>query len=206
MCYYTIMEHLKRKLIHICCAPDATVALDGDSRDGNAVCYFCNPNIQPAEEHRKRLGEMKKLAGLLQVPFIWDESGADSWREAVRGLEGEPEGGRRCEACFRVRLERTARFARDHGFDAITTVLTVSPHKDARLINAIGREACARYGVVYIDSDLKKNGGFKRSVELSRKYGLYRQDYCGCAYSRDMRRKPSRPKGSAGSFSYAPLP
>ncbi|HRZ87022.1 MAG TPA: epoxyqueuosine reductase QueH, partial [bacterium] len=121
-------------LLHICCAPDATVAIDNEATTVGSVFYFYNPNIHPAAEYAKRRAEMKRLARLTDIPLICDEADSQRWLDAVRGLEEEPEGGKRCEACFRMRLERTARFARDHGFDAIATVLTVSPHKDAKLI------------------------------------------------------------------------
>jgi hypothetical protein len=177
------MSQGKKLLLHICCAPDATVVLNDLSAAFDITAYFYNPNIHPLEEYTKRLGEMQKLAARTAVPLAPGGYDIDDWRSAVAGLEHEPEGGKRCAICFRVRLERAARYAAMNGFDCFTTVLTVSPHKDARLINEIGAEIGAHCGIEFIKADFKKKDGFKRSIALSRQYGLYRQSYCGCVYS-----------------------
>jgi len=173
----------KKLLLHICCAPDATVVLR-DLQDRCAVtCHFYNPNIHPHEEYDKRLGEMKKLSKLLSVPLIEEVNDSDRWFRETAGFEQEPEGGSRCDICFRIRLEQSAQTAKERGCDCFTTVLTVSPHKDAARINNIGKELECRHGIEYIEADFKKNDGFKRSIALTREYGLYRQNYCGCRYS-----------------------
>lgn len=171
-------------LFHICCAPDAAVVLNDFNGNYDAACYFYNPNIHPAEEYEKRLNEMRKLSSLMEAPLSVEEPDAGNWSTAVKGLEGEPEGGKRCEICFRIRLEKTAVFAKKNGFDLFTTVLSVSPHKNAKLINEIGKQAATAHSIKFMEADFKKNNGFKRSIELSKKYGLYRQNYCGCIYSR----------------------
>lgn len=177
------MQPKTRLLLHICCAPDATVVVERLSAEYDLAVYFYDPNIHPEEEYRLRCDEMQKLADRLGIPFFEGEYDADRWFGMVKGLEHEPEGGARCAVCFRMRLERAARFAAEKGYRIFTTVLTVSPHKDADLINRLGREAAASHGVEFIEGNFKKKDGFKRSVELSREYGLYRQDYCGCLYS-----------------------
>lgn len=178
------MQPKTRILLHVCCAPDATVVVERLTAEYDLVVYFYDPNIHPEEEYRLRCDEMRHLAARLGIPFFEGKYDAARWFDMVRGLENEPEGGARCAVCFRIRMERTARFAAEHGYPVFTTVLTVSPHKDADLINRLGREAAAGHGVAFLEGNFKKKDGFKRSVELSREYGLYRQDYCGCLYSR----------------------
>ncbi len=177
----------KRLLLHICCAPDATIAPERLGKEYDVTAYFYNPNIHPEEEYRRRLEEMKRLAGLLHLPLAWGDYVPERWMERVTGLEDEPEGGRRCEACFEFRLHTVADFARRHGYDVFSSVLTVSPHKDADAINRIGSEIGRRAGIEFLALNLKKKGGFERSVALSRQYGVYRQNYCGCTFSRKER-------------------
>lgn len=154
--------------------------------------YFYNPNIHPEEEYELRLMEMKKLAEKLGVELFWGEYDADRWFTLTEGLEKESEGGPRCQICFRMRLERAARFARENEFDNFTTTLTISPHKNAVVINRIGGEIEVQSGVNFLRTDFKKRNGFKKTVELSKKYWLYRQDYCGCLYSREERERIRR--------------
>jgi predicted adenine nucleotide alpha hydrolase (AANH) superfamily ATPase len=170
-------------LLHVCCAPDATVAIERLSQDYAVETFFYNPNIHPREEYEKRLAEMRKVAERYGVPLHEGPYDEARWFDLARGLMDEPERGRRCETCFRMRLEATAAFARDRGFQAFAATLTVSPHKDANLVNRLGKEAGERFGVAYLATDLKKKDGFKRSLELSRELALYRQDYCGCLSS-----------------------
>ena len=173
----------KKLLLHVCCAPDATVPYLR-LRDGyEVVAFFYNPNIHPREEYEKRLNEAEKLAKLWDFPLIVGEYDAERWFSAVRGLEDEPEGGKRCEVCYALRLEESAKLAKELACDAFATTLTISPHKKAEKINALGREAGERHGVEYLESNFKKRDGFKESVRLSRELGLYRQRYCGCRYS-----------------------
>lgn len=180
-----------RLLLHVCCAPCSTAVLERLAEAFEVVVFFDNPNLDSDKEHALRAGETRRL--LLQTG--WAEQVIISpyepavYREAVRGLENEPEGGARCAACFTLRLGRSARAARDLGCDWFTTTLTISPRKDATLLNTLGRAAGEAAGVPFLPSDFKKRGGYQRSVELSREFGLYRQDYCGCAYSR-RKQKP----------------
>lgn len=169
-----------RVLLHACCGPCAAGAVERLERP---VLFFYNPNVHPAEEYLRRLEAARELARRLGLELIEGPYEPERWWEAVRGLEGEPEGGRRCAVCFELRLRRTALLARQGGFEAFTTTLTVSPHKDARVIHAIGRRLAEEVGVRFLAEDFKKRDGFKRSCEISRAYGLYRQRYCGCALS-----------------------
>ena len=180
----------KKLLIHICCAPDATIGIERLCSDWDAKGLFSNSNIHPAEEYEKRLLAMEILALETGFTFTADAYEPEVWFESVKGLEGEPEKGLRCEVCIRGRLRTTARLARDKGFDAFAAVLTVSPHKNAAMINRLGTEAGEEFGIEYLSTDLKKLDGFKRSVELTKQYGIYRQDYCGCEFSRKQNVEP----------------
>lgn len=175
---------MTRLLLYVCCAPDATVAIERLRPDFDITMFFYNPNVHPRKEYDLRLEAARQLGEILQVKVLEGDYDASAWFEAVKGLEQEPEGGRRCEICLRERLEATARVAAAQGYGAFAAVLTVSPHKDAAMINRMGARAGEHYGVAYIPTDLKKKDGFKRSVALSREYGLYRQNYCGCEFSR----------------------
>jgi predicted adenine nucleotide alpha hydrolase (AANH) superfamily ATPase len=167
-------------LLHICCAPDATVAIERLSPEYEVEAFFYDPNIHPKEEYDQRLAEMSKVAERNAIPLHEGAYDDSRWFDLASDLMDEPERGRRCEVCFRMRLESTAAFAREHGFQAFATILTVSPHKDANLVNRLGKEAGERFGIPYLPTDLKKKDGFKRSLKLSREFRLYRQDYCGC--------------------------
>ena len=165
-------------LLHVCCGPCATHSIRTLQADYDVSLYFSNSNVAPAAEYEKRLAEARRVAAICGVPLLVDVYEHEAWLAAVRGLEDEPEKGRRCERCFEFNLARTAHWATDHAFDLFTTTLTISPHKDAALIFRIG----GRLGP-FLAMDFKKAGGFKRSVDLSREYGLYRQSYCGCEFS-----------------------
>ena len=145
--------------------------------------FFFNPNIQPEEEFHRRLSATEALAVHVPVPLIASREGKEEWEAAVAGLEAEPERGRRCEACIRMRLARTAKEAKSLGIPAFSTVLTVSPKKDAAMVNRIGREEGEKAGVLFLEENLKKNDGFRKSVEAAKRLGIYRQNYCGCRYS-----------------------
>jgi predicted adenine nucleotide alpha hydrolase (AANH) superfamily ATPase len=177
----------EKLLLHVCCAPDATVVVERLSPEYDITIFFYNPNIHPETEYEQRLTEMKKLATQLEVPLLPAEYDADVWFRAVKGMEYLPEGGKRCEICFKLRLEKTAQMAKAHQFEIFTTVLTVSPHKNAALINEIGKMSSEKFGVPFMEANFKKKDGFKRSIELSRQYHLYRQNYCGCIYSKTER-------------------
>ncbi|NQU79209.1 epoxyqueuosine reductase QueH [Candidatus Woesearchaeota archaeon] len=179
----------KRLLLHVCCAPCGTHCIDElrnykeDSGVGSIVMYFFNPNIHPTSEYFRRWQSAKKLSRLKGVKIIEEEYEPQEWIDFIQGFENEPEGGRRCKACFALRLNQAAKYAAEHGFDCVTTTMTISPHKDAELINSIGRKAADKYGGEWINSDFKKNDGFNKSAEISKDMNLYRQKYCGCFYS-----------------------
>jgi hypothetical protein len=160
--------------------------------------HFYNPNIHPPEEYQRRLLEMEGYARRIGLPLLMGGYDVERWREAVRGLEAEPEGGARCLVCYRLRLAETAALAQQEGFSHFTTTLSISPHKRAEAINAIGRELGARYGLEFYAADFKKKDGFAHSLRLSREAGLYRQDYCGCIFSLEERRRRAA-VGRAGS-------
>ena len=173
-------------LLHICCALCATSCLERLRKEGHEVSgYFCNPNIQPRGEYLKRLQETKRLARREDFPLLVDDYNVDEWFTQIKGLEKEPEGGRRCARCFALRLEKTAKLTKDEGFNAFCTTLTVSPHKNAESINEIGRNIAPD---LFLRRDFKKQDGFKRAQELSRELNLYHQDYCGCIFSLKQRR------------------
>jgi len=170
-------------LLHICCAPDASYGVPAMQERFRVTGFFFNPNLHPGEEYERRLQAARQLQDFLPFALEVAGGGEKEWEEAVRGLEEEPEKGRRCEACIRIRLRRTAEEAKRRGFTAFCTVLTVSPKKDAAMVNRIGREEGERSGVFFVEADMKKKDGFRKSVEISKKSGVYRQDYCGCRYS-----------------------
>lgn len=170
-------------LLHICCAPDASYGVAAMQERFQVTGFFFNPNIQPGEEYYRRLQATRRLQDVLPFALEVAGGGEREWEEAVRGLEEEPEKGRRCEACIRMRLSRTAEEAKNRGIPAFCTVLTVSPKKDTATVNRIGHEEGKRAGVLFIEADMKKKDGFRKSVEMSRKLGIYRQDFCGCRYS-----------------------
>lgn len=178
-----------RFLVHVCCAPDALFVF-GVLKDGYEVTgFFSNSNIHPREEYDLRLDEARKVARLSGVPLIEDDYDPEGWIALTAKFKDEPEKGRRCDVCYAARLARTAARAAREGFDAFATVMSLSPWKKAAVMNRIGRQFAARHGIAFLESDFKKKDGFKKSVDLSRAHGLYRQDYCGCVYSRDTARK-----------------
>ncbi len=178
----------KRLLLHICCAPDAVIGIEDYGGHCAAEGFFYNPNIDLPAEYGRRLDEMRKLGEATGFPWREEEPDHHRWSAAVRGLEKEPERtGRRCEVCIRFRLRRTAEIAAREGFDLVGTVLTASREKDADLVNRVGSQEAARAGLRWLVADLKKNNGFQRSTDSCRKYGIWRQDYCGCAFARKKR-------------------
>lgn len=166
--------------MHTCCAPCAPYCFEKLAGEGYEVTgFFYNPNIHPESEYEKRKNELKKL----NYKVIIEEDPTKVWFDEIKGLEKEKEGGKRCEVCFWLRLEKAAIYAKENGFDAFTTVLTVSPHKNSKLINSIGKDIEKKYHIDFIEDNFKKNDGFKKTMVLSRQYGFYRQAYCGCVYS-----------------------
>lgn len=191
-------------LLHACCAPCSSASLEYLAKYFSISILYYNPNISPIEEYEKRLDELKRLISEMPlgypVSLVPCEYRGEDFAGIAEGLEQEPEGGARCMACYRLRLEEAARAAREHGCEYFTTTLTISPLKNAGAINRIGEELGEKYGVKHLPSDLKKGDGYKRSIELSKAYGLYRQDYCGCVYSKMERdrRKEERTDSIAG--------
>ena len=180
----------KRLLLHSCCAPCSSHCLSELSPQIGVTVFYYNPNLDCAEEYEKRKREqIRFLRETGPADFLDCDYAPEDYISAVRGLEEEKEGGARCAVCFRLRLERTAREAKARGFDYFATTLTVSPLKNAKLINTIGFAVAEEVGVPYLPSDFKKRGGYLHSVRLSEEYGLYRQDYCGCAFSKAERER-----------------
>ena len=180
----------KRLLLHSCCAPCSSHCLSELSPQIGVTVLYYNPNLDCAGEYEKRKREQLRFlreTGL--ADFLDCDYAPEDYLAAVRGLEEEKEGGARCAVCFRLRLDRTAREAKARGFDYFATTLTVSPLKNAKLINTIGFAVAEEVGVRYLPSDFKKRGGYLHSVKLSEEYGLYRQDYCGCAFSKAERER-----------------
>jgi predicted adenine nucleotide alpha hydrolase (AANH) superfamily ATPase len=173
-----------RLLLHACCAPCLSASLELLSRHFHVDVYFYNPNIAPFEEHSKREAEVRRLLEIADfakgVNLFSPDYAPETFKAAASGFESEPEGGARCERCFDLRLQKTAEFAKNGDYDYFGTTLTISPHKNAELINAICASAAEKFGVRALPLDLKKREGYKRSIELSKQFGLYRQNYCGC--------------------------
>ena len=173
-------------LLHSCCGPCSSAVLERLRNSFRVTVLYYNPNIEPEAEYLHRLSEQKRLLGLLGDDIGWMECGYDheAFEAFAPAMAEEPEGGKRCLACFAMRLNYTAEQAKLHGFEYFTTTLSVSPHKNAENLNRIGAEAGSRSGVRYLYADFKKKNGYLRSLRLSGEYGLYRQNYCGCLYSK----------------------
>lgn len=182
-------------LLHSCCAPCSSYVLEYLSKYFEITVFYYNPNIYPASEFEYRLEEqqrfirefLEKNSSANSIHFMEGKYENDRFYEVVKGLENEPERGLRCTECFKLRLGESAKVAAKGEFDYYTTTLSISPHKDAELLNTLGSEIGEKYGVKYLYSDFKKKGGFLRSTKLSEEYGMYRQDYCGCVYSYRVR-------------------
>ena len=180
------MDHRTRPkcLLHCCCAPCFTHPYRLLSDSYRVTAFFYNPNIQPEKEYRAREEEIRRLAQKWGAALSVGEYDAGRWFGRVEGLEEEPENGARCAVCYRMRLEKTAEKAKALGFERFATTLSISPHKDADIINRIGDEIGAEYGLAFHRANFKKKDGFKTSCRISAEEGLYRQDYCGCIFSR----------------------
>ena len=176
--------------LHACCAPCSSAVLERLNEAFEIHIFYYNPNIAPEAEFRRRAEEQRRLAREMPLRDVSVTEGpydAGRYYELVRGHESDPEGGARCAICFEMRLRETAKFAREIGADYFTTTLSISPLKDAQLLNELGARIAEESGVRYLHSDFKKKDGYKRSCALSEEYGLYRQDYCGCVFSRRER-------------------
>ena len=181
-----------RLLLHACCAPCSSAVLEYLYENFNITLFFYNPNISPDSEFNYRLEELKRL--LVEMKFenidiVVPDYDNNEFEALAKGLENLPEGDKRCKKCYRLRLMKTAKYAKENNFDYFTTTLSVSPYKNAQLLNEIGSELEKEYGINYLYSDFKKKEGYKRSCELSRQYNLYRQNYCGCIYSKQIAEK-----------------
>ena len=175
-----------RLLLQVCCAPCFCGSIEDLTARFDVTAFFYNPNIQPKEEFNKRLDALKQLIERFpDVKLVVPDQDETEFLTVTKGLENEPEGGARCTECFVLRLDKTAGFLASHRdeYDYFATTLTVSPHKNAPLINEIGRRVADKYKVAYLDSDFKKKDGYLRSTRFSKALGLYRQDYCGCSFS-----------------------
>lgn len=175
-----------RLLLHACCAPCSSAVLERLREHFSITILYYNPNIYPPQEYHRREQELERflhdanMSGISLIELPYDPQ---EFYTAVKGLENEPERGERCTVCYRLRMEQAARYAAAHGFDWFTTTLSISPVKDPVRINQIGQELAQQYGVPHLPSEFRKKSGYKRSLELSAEYGLYRQDYCGCVFS-----------------------
>jgi len=192
----------KPLVLHICCAPDQAWGITMLKEQYDITCFFCNPNIAPVEEYSLRLDEAKKVAKHYNLPIVADNYDPQSWENAVLPHVSTPEGGERCRACFLLRLGRTALFCKDVNISQFATVMSVSPHKNIRMLKETGDQSALLHSVNFLETDLKKNDGFKKSAILSESLGLYRQDYCGCRLSkteRDIRvaKRSALPAGKA---------
>ena len=175
-------------LLHACCAPCSSACLERLGDYFNISIFYYNPNITEEDEYKKRINEIKRFISEFKTKYpiklIEGRYDPNEFFEMAKGLESEPERGNRCFKCYKLRLEESAKVASELGFDYFCTTLTLSPHKNSNWINEIGEELTKKYNTNYLYSDFKKKNGYKRSIELSKEYNLYRQDYCGCIYSK----------------------
>ena len=194
------LKETKKILLHSCCGPCSSYVITFLSNYFDITILYYNPNIYPQEEYNKRKEEQIKLINTLKtknkLDYLDCDYENDIYNNAIIGYEKCQEGGSRCNICFNLRLEKTAKLAKENKFDYFSTTLTVSPHKNSKLINKIGEEISQQYNIKWLYSDFKKNEGYKKSIELSKKYELYRQDYCGCIYSNEERKKQELPPTS----------
>ena len=182
-----------KMLLHCCCAPCSSATLERVQEQYDPDIYYYNPNIEPEAEFQKRAGEEERFVREFRpdggVRVIVAEYEHEAFEEIARGRENLPERSERCYLCYEMRMRKTAEYAKAHGYDCFTTALSISPYKVARWINEIGERLAAEYGIAFVHSDFKKQNGYARSIQLSREYGLYRQDWCGCVYSKAERER-----------------
>lgn len=188
-----IIKYLNGKrpglLLHSCCGPCSTSVIDRLKEYFDLTVYYYNPNIFPEEEYFRREEEQRLYLESLGIKYIQGNYDNDRYEALIKGLELEPEGGSRCSVCFKLRLDRTARMAAEMNIEYFTTTLTVSTHKNSSIINEIGLKVAEENKVKYLVSDFKKNDGYRKSIMMSQELGMYRQDYCGCLYSKKEREK-----------------
>jgi predicted adenine nucleotide alpha hydrolase (AANH) superfamily ATPase len=174
---------IKKLLLHTCCGPCAIYVAKKLRENYAVTLFFYNPNIWPKEEHDRRFNVLIQWCKKENLELIEGQYNHNNWLSKVKGLENEPEGGRRCEICYQMRLEESARYAKENDFDCLATTLTSGRNKKASVINPIGQSVCEKYGIKFIAGDWKKQGGQEESCRLSKAEAMYRQDYCGCEYS-----------------------
>ena len=174
----------KTLLLHSCCGPCSSSVISRLTNYFDITVLYYNPNIEPIKEYLKRKDEQLRLLNELNIKYMDIDYLNEEYHNKIKGYENEPENGKRCPLCYELRMEKTASLAKEHNFDYFGTTLTVSPHKPSQIINEIGIKIQDKYHINYLLSDFKKEDGYKRSIELSKEYNLYRQDYCGCLYSR----------------------
>lgn len=199
-----VIDHLQKEekvpnlLMHSCCAPCSSYCLSYLAEYFHITIYYYNPNITEQAEYQKRVKEQQRLLGELPVKypiaFVEGAYEPEVFLAMAKGMEQLPEGGERCFACYELRQRKAAEYAKEHHFDYFTTTLSVSPHKNAAKLNEIGLRLAQEYGIPYLVSDFKKKGGYLKSIELSAEYHLYRQDYCGCVYSKAAREREKQQK------------
>ena len=175
---------MTKLLLHSCCGPCSTQVIDTLKNDYNITVYYYNPNIDCEEEYQHRLSEQKRFCKEVGINVIDQEYDHSEYLQECKGLENEPEGGKRCAVCFRLRLRKTAQKAKELGFDLFDTTLTVSPHKNSVVINEVGSKIAQEEGIDFLGGNYKKQDGYKKSIEFSKQYNLYRQNYCGCEFAK----------------------
>ena len=186
-------------LLHACCGPCSSYVIEYLNKYFDITILYYNPNISPQEEFTKRLKEIERL--IKEIPhenkleLIEGRYDYNEFTNISKGLEDCPEGGERCFKCYRLRLEESAKYAKENNYDYFGTTLSISPYKNSKKLNEIGEELSNKYGIKYLYSDFKKKNGYRRSIELSNEYNLYRQDYCGCIYSKEKKKKKDKEKG-----------
>lgn len=179
------LNYRPKLLLHSCCGPCSSSVLELLIKYFDVDVYYYNPNIYPESEFIKRSNTQESLLKKLDsnIKFILGDYDYDLYKKTISGLEKEKEGGLRCKECINLRMDEACRYAKENGYDFFTTTLSVSPHKNSKMINEIGYALEEKYNIPYLYSDFKKKDGYKRSIVLSKEYNLYRQDYCGCEYS-----------------------
>jgi len=182
LCYN--IEAMKKMLLHTCCAPCAIYVVQELAKEYDLALYYYNPNIHPTDEYQKRLNEIIRWAKKNDLKLIEAKYDTDRWSDTVKGLEQAPEGGERCEVCYELRMRETVQYAKDNSFDVFGTTMSISPHKRADKLNEIGTKLANEYEFEYFSANWKKNDGFKIACKLSKEEDFYRQDYCGCTFSR----------------------
>ena len=180
------LDYKPKLLLHSCCAPCSTTVIETLKEHFDLTVIYYNPNIEPIDEYEKRKKEQIRIINEYKINYLDCDYDNEIFHEISKGLESVPEKGIRCHKCYRLRLNYTAKKAVENNYEYFSTTLTVSPYKLSNIINEIGLDLQTKYNIKYLVSDFKKNEGYKKSIELSKKYNLYRQDYCGCIYSRKV--------------------